>query len=91
MTWNGSIQFGCHNPSLWKPQDPKLIWKDVIYTLEVQSSLCTHFRQEAAVFNCVIVKRNIILFSLSLIVAFFFSSEVQTSGGKSIEISRGYN
>ena len=29
---------------VWNPQDPELILKDIIYTLDVRSNSCTHFR-----------------------------------------------
>lgn len=31
-TLNASVQLVWSNPTLWKPQDLKLIWKDFIYT-----------------------------------------------------------
>ena len=33
---NGFFQLIWHNPSLWRPQDTKLIWKDVIYTIKAE-------------------------------------------------------
>ena len=33
-----------NNGSRWRPRDHKLIWKDVIYTLNVRSSSCIHFK-----------------------------------------------
>ena len=42
-----SLQLIQLNPIFWKPRDPKLIWKDVIYILDAQLSLCTHFKQGA--------------------------------------------
>ena len=36
-TWDGSIPLVQHHPRLQEPQDPKLIWKDMSYTLYAQS------------------------------------------------------
>lgn len=36
-----------HDPILQKLSETKLILNDMIYTLEAQLSLCTHFRQGA--------------------------------------------
>lgn len=43
--WQIFGKFGLvwHNPHLGKSQVPKLIWK-VNLTIDMQSSLCTHFR-----------------------------------------------
>ena len=41
---NKLTQYNLHNPRLQKLRDPELIWKDVIYTLDLRSNLWTHFR-----------------------------------------------
>lgn len=46
-TYNVSVQLVRHYPSLPKPRDPKCIWFGLIYTLDLKSSLCAHFRPDA--------------------------------------------
>ena len=39
---NGSIQLNLHILILLKAQNPKLIWKDIIYTLKIRCELLTY-------------------------------------------------
>lgn len=48
---NGSIRLVRRDPHLLTPQDPELIWEDVVHNLYIRSMSCTNFSLAAGVNN----------------------------------------